>query len=468
MTSLPVDALDLIRSIQLGSALRARGVGQVLLPDDADYPAVLAGFNLDIVHRPDVVVVATSADDVRHAVQVAADHTSPVTVIGRGHGFAHGIDGGVAIVTRFLAAVTVDAGARTATVTAGTPWSDVMAAATPFGLAPLAGSSPLVGVVGYVMGGGIGPVARTFGYAADHIRSFTVVTGLGAIITATPVEHPDLFWALRGGKFGLGVVIEVTIDLFELSTLFAGGLFFAGEDAHAVLHGWAAWSQTVPESVSSSVALLRLPPLPQLPEPIRGKFVVHVRAAMVGVDDAAAEALLAPIRALGQVLLDGFGELPYAALSVIHSEPVDPMPVREGGRLLSGLPVEAVDALLAAAGPEVAVPLAMVEVRLLGGALSRTPLVPNAVGGRDAAYGLFVVSAPVPELLAEVIPAVIGSVFAALQPWQTGRVQANFHGSANRPEELENAWPEAVRNRLRAIRHQYDPQNTFGLPDSAR
>jgi len=441
--------------------LSAAGVRRVVSPDDPAYPQLLAGFNTHLVHRPDVVVPAATEDEVRAVVTVASRTGTPVVAVGAGHGFGAAIEGGIAVTTAGLARVAVDAGTRTAVVGAGAVWSDVLEAASPFGLAPLAGSSPHVGVIGYLMGGGLGPVARTFGFSADHVRSFRVVTGLGEIVTASAVERPDLFWALRGGKGGLGIVTEVTIDLFPIATLHAGGFYFDGADAPAVLHRFVEWTADLPASVSSSLALLRLPPLPELPEPLRGRFVVHVRVAVVGATTPVASALVAPVAGAAVPLLDVFGEMPYSSLGMIHSDPQDPMPVVEGGHLLRVFDHAAADAILAAAGPRADAPLAAVELRLLGGAIATMPAVPNAVGGRDAAFGLHVVGAPVPDLLDDVVPAAVGGVLTAMRPWSTGGVLANFCGSANDPADLRTAWPDAVRARLRAVREQYDPWSLF-------
>ncbi|MDM4762850.1 FAD-binding oxidoreductase [Galbitalea sp. SE-J8] len=442
--------------------LRALGVASLLVPGDAGYPAAIAGFNLRVAHRPDLVVAASSAADIAHAVRVAGELDLSVTVLGLGHGIQRVVDGGILITTTGLASVTVDPGQRTARVGAGTQWQAVLDAATPHGLAPLCGSSPLVGVVGYLLGGGVGPVARSYGFAADHVRELEVVTGTGDIVRADPTTDPELFWALRGGKHGLGIVTEVVLDLVPLATVFAGGLFFPASQARAVLQTWAEWSATVSDSVTTSVAVLRLPPLPHLPEPLRGQTVVHVRVAIVTDDADAAERIVAPLRAVGPRLIDAVTELPYAQIAMVHQDPTEPMPIVEGGALLSDLDADAVDALLAAAGPQADVPLVMVELRRLGGALGREPRHPNAVPGRDAAYSVFVIGAPVPELF-PVLPGIIRGVLAALTPWRSPRSLPNFLGSANVAADYRGAWDPETRARLDAVRAAVDPRGVFGF-----
>ncbi|WP_168200347.1 FAD-binding protein [Protaetiibacter larvae] len=451
------------RRIALVTQLRASGVERVYTPTDAEYVDELAGFNRAIIHTPELVVAATTVDEVVETVRFANEHELAVRVIGRGHGALAPITDGIALTTAGLASVEVDAATRTARIGAGTMWSQVLDATAPLGLAPLCGSAPHVGAIGYLLGGGIGPVARTFGYAADHVRSLQVVTADGGLVTADAAFNQDLFWALRGGKGGLGVVVSAEIELLPVASVYGGGLYFAAADAAAVLRTFASWSRELPEQLTTSVALLRLPPIPQLPEPLRGQFVAHLRVAYVG-PAAEAEELLAPLRAVATPLIDAIGELPYAQLGAIHSDPVDPMPVVEGGILLAEFGADAAEALLRAVGPTADVPLAAVEIRRLGGALAREPQVPNAVGGRDAEYSLHVVGAPVPELLGTVIPAVIGGVFETLAPWGTGGTQVNFFGGANPLSSLAGSWPEQTRARLGEVRRRYDPEGRFPYP----
>ncbi len=453
MSAIPLE-IDVVGALRDAGLPHAVGGGT---PEGAE---LTAGFNLGVRHRPAAVGDARSAGDVVTAVRVAGALGTCVVPIGLGHGTPFPLERGVAVTTRRLAAVEVDPVAGTARVGAGTAWSDVLAATAPHGLAPLAGSAPHVGVVGYLLGGGLGPVARTYGFAADHVRSFTVVTGDAELLTVDADRHADLFWALRGGKHGLGVVVEAEIELVPLAELYGGGLFFDASHARAVLDAFHTWTAGVPETVSASAAILRLPPLPQLPEPLRGRTVVHVRVAVVGDGESAGE-VVAPLRSAAPVLLDLLGPMPYAALGAIHADPVDPMPVHDGGILLGALDREAFDVLVALADPAAALPVAAIELRLLGGALAREPRVPNAVGGRDAAWLLHVVGAPVPEPARPTMEAVVGGVLDGFGAWATGGVQANFVGAANRPGAWSGAWSPETVQRLAAVRAAYDPRGVL-------
>lgn len=416
-------------------------------------------FNLAVPHAPAQVRALHRGDDLGAAVVDAVAAGERLHVVGAGHGTATPITSGIALLTRGLQSVDVDVPSRTARVSAGSRWSDVLEAAAPHGLAPVTGSAPGVGVVGFLLGGGVSPIGRTAGWASDHVRSFDIVTADGRSVRATAHDHADLFWALRGGGVAPGIVTAVEIDLLPLATLYAGGLYFGADDAAAVLEGYAAWAAGAPDSVTSSCALLRLPDLEMVPEPLRGRFVVHVRAAVVGRDDALD--LVAPLRALGTPLVDTLAEIPYAAIGSIHADPVEPMPVLEGGMLLREFDGAAAAALLDVAGPQAQAPFAVVELRQLGGALGRTAPVEDAVVGRDAEFSLFVVSAPVPALFGEVVPGAARALFDAMGSRATGKVNPNFVGGLNAPEQVVASRDGAERTRLHEVWRAYDPAGAF-------
>jgi FAD/FMN-containing dehydrogenase len=441
------------------ATLAALVQGPVLQPGDPGYDEEVTGFN--VAHRPAaaVVVGATSAADVAAAVRFARATGRKVAVQATGHGVAGELFGTVLVTTRRMDRVSVDSLNRRATVGAGVRWSAVIEAAAPFGLAPLNGSSSQVGVVGYTTGGGLGPMARRFGFAADHVRRFTIVTADGVVRqvdeTATGTEG-DLFWAVRGGKGNFGIVTEIKFDLVPVARFYGGAVVFAGADAAAVLHAWREWAPGLPEETGTSVALLNVPPDPRLPEPLRGVSVVAVRFTHLGSPGEGA-ALLAPVRAVATPLMDTVAELPYPAIDAVHMDPTDPMPAWDRGTSLAELTADTVQTVLAHSGA--ASPLAMVEIRLLGGAVARRPEVPNAVAGRDAAFGVFTVgilAGPEPQL----VPAASAALVEALRPWAAPGGLVNFLGQAS-PDRVGALWSPADRKRLLATARAVDPEGTF-------
>ena len=281
------------------AALRAAVRGPVLTPDDAALAAEVATFNLAVRHRPTVVIGPTSADDVVAAVRWAGALRLPVAVQATGHGPMQPVERAVLVTTGRMRTVEVDPGRRTAQVGAGARWADVLGEAEPHGLTGVAGSSSQVGVVGYSVGGGMGPLGRRHGYGADLVRRVEIVTADGRLRQVDAERDPDLFWAVRGGKGNFGVVTSMEIDLVPVPSLFAGAVFLSGSDAAAVLHSFRTWAPTLPERASTSVALLNMPPFEGVPDALRGRYVVMLRFALDGTD-AEGDALLAPMREAGQ------------------------------------------------------------------------------------------------------------------------------------------------------------------------
>jgi hypothetical protein len=461
----PIDALPPLPTVADVDHLRGRVHGPVYLAgedDAAGMAAEVACWNVAIEHRPAVVVGATCAADVAAAVGWARDHGLPVAVQATGHGPVRAATGCLLISTRRMQGVAVDPSRRTARVQAGVKWVKVLEAAAEFQLTPLVGSSSDVGAVGYTLGGGMGPMGRKHGFAADHVRAVEIVTADGALRRASAEEEPELFWAVRGGKSNLGIVTAMEIDLLPGDQIVGGGIFFAGADAAAVLHAFREWAPTMPEEVTPSISVLRVPDMEELPPPLRGQTVVHLRFCSTGLDPAEAERLLAPMKAAGQVVLGYVGPILPTELDSVHMDPVDPMPAWEKGMLLRELTAETVDALLATAGPQLDVPLIMVEVRLMGGALGREPSAPNAVAGRDAAWSVYVVGPAVPGLT-EIVPAVGRGVLAALEPWAAPSCLLNFLGEVTGPAEVRAAFPPAIAERLMEVKDRFDPDRVFSF-----
>jgi hypothetical protein len=206
------------------------------------------------------------------------------------------------------------------------------------------------------------------------------------------------------------------------------------------------------------VALLRLPDIPAVPAPLRGGLRVHVRFAHVGPLDQADE-LIAPLRQVAPVLMDTVGPMRPTQLDAVHCDPAHPTPAGHArGAVLSGLPAEAVESVLRVAGPDVAVPRVMLEIRLLGGAIARTPEHESAAPGRDGAFSVFTLAAPLPD--PRPARAALDAVLAAIAPWDTGRCFINMLGNVEECQ-AQKAWrPEDLR-RLRAIKTALDPHDLF-------
>jgi FAD/FMN-containing dehydrogenase len=447
------------------SALSPAVSGSVLTPSDDGYAAACTGFNLAVVPRPDAVLVARDEADVVAGVRFARDAGLAIRVIATGHGAAPVPDGGLLINVAALDAVSVDSAARTATVGGGAAWAEVVAQAAPHGLAPITGSASGVGVVGFLLGGGLGPLSRHFGVGSDYLVSMRVVTGTGEVVTASADENSDLFWALRGGKGGLGVVTSATVRLVEVAELYGGALLFDATDARAVLSGWLAWGADADPRITTSVAVLRFPDVDPVPPPLRGRHLVSVRFA-APVDAASGERLAAPLRALAPVYVDALGPLPIAEIAKVHSDPEGPLPGWTRGLMLGAVDDQFVDALLDLVGAGTQAPFLGVEVRQLGGAIA-DPSGDSAMGGRENPYALTVIGAPNPALFATVLPAAFEGLRATLSEWVAPTTTINWLGEPEDPTEYRSAWSPAAFERLAEVRRRYDPSGVFAFGPTA-
>jgi FAD/FMN-containing dehydrogenase len=419
---------------------------------DEGYDGEVAGFQTAVRHRPVVVVAASSADDVVDAVRLARARGVRVAVQATGHGARSPADG-VLITTRRMSGVRVDPAARTAWVEAGARWSAVIEKAAAHGLAPLAGSSPGVGAVGYTVGGGVGLLGRTFGYAADHVRALDVVTADGCLRHVTASSDPDLFWAMRGGGELLGVVTGMEIELVPVPVVYGGGLHFDVSRAADVLTEFRALAAAAPETLTASVGMVGLPPVDAVPEPLRGRHVLHVRLAStvpLGAEP------LASLRAIGP-LVDRVGEVPAAEVGSIYGDPDFPHAYVGDNVLLSELPPALLDSVRTLAGPSAPVPC-VVDIRQLGGAMARVPEVPNAVPYREAAYILRVLS-PVGDV--EAARAVHHAVFAAAAPVAVGRAVTFGYGPVDGDPSLLALRDPATAARLAQVREEFDTDGVF-------
>ncbi|WP_030415722.1 FAD-binding oxidoreductase [Streptomyces sp. NRRL S-1448] len=452
-----LDTTDLARAVR----------GPVLLPGDDGYDAERTGFQLAGPHRPAVVVGAAGADDVVAAVRFAGAHGLPVAVQATGHGLAAGTDGGLLITTRRMARVTVDPVARTARAEAGAVWGQVVEAATPHGLAPLNGSSPGVGVISYTLGGGVGVLARTYGYAADHVRAVDLVTADGRLRRLTAEGDPELFGALLGGGHGLGVVTAMEFALLPVARLYGGQLVFGAEHLDDLLAAYLRWTGTVPDELTSSVALIAYPDLPQLPEQLRGRHLAHVRIAYTGGAERG-EQLVAPLRAVGPRVSDDLREMPYAESHTIHRDPSDPHAYDGDNALLSDLDAAALRRVARLTGPAAPV-MCVVQLNHLGGALAARSGA-GTVGHRAARYALRVLS-PLQGDDLGTVRALHAEALAAVEPWRLGR-SVNFlfgrHGERPDAAEVARSLHDAeAHRRLAALKSRLDPRDLFRFHPAA-
>jgi hypothetical protein len=435
-------------------ALRSRMAGLVVARRDERWDEARQAWNLAVDQRPAMVAIPENEDDIIAVLAFARDNGLRVAPQGTGHNAAPlaSLERTVLLKTSALRDVEIDPERRTARVQAGALWADVTAPASEHGLAPLAGSSPDVGVVGYTLGGGLSWLGRRYGLACNSVTAIEVVTADGRLLRADRSHEPDLFWALRGGTGSFGVVTAIEMRLYPLGEVYAGALLWPWEQAGAVLRRWVDWCRTAPETITTSARLLQVPPLPDVPEPLRGRAFVCIDGAFIG-DQASGAAVLRPLRAL-EPEIDTFAMMPPAGLSHIHMDPEQPVPGIGAHMLLDELSDAAIDTLVAAAGPDSGSPLVSVELRHLGGALGRRPDEHGAMATIEAPFAFFAVGIPMDAGVAAAIGTHLGRVTTALRLWDSGGRCLNF---TEEPVDAACVYPELTYRRLRAVKAVYDP-----------
>ena len=338
---------------------------------------------------------------------------------------------------------------------AGAGWQDVTVPAGEHGLAALAGTSPEVGVTGYTLAGGVGWLARYYGLAANSVTAAEIVTPDENLVHAGAGHNPDLFWA-RGGGGSAGVVTALEMALYPVRELYAGVLFFPIERSAEVLHAWREWIATVPDEVTSIGRIMRFPPLPEVPEPLRGRAFALVEAACLGDDRAGAD-LIEPLRRLGPQR-DTVTTIPAPALGQLHMDPPQPQPFHGDGAFLADFPAAAIDALVAVAGPDADTPLTSIEICHLGGALARPAVGSGAQPVIDADYLMGVVGVtPTPELVAAAREHA-QAVKEALEAWHA---RYDYYGFLETPAPASAVLPSVSYQRLQKIKETYDPDQVI-------
>ncbi len=428
---------------------------EILRPDSPGYDDARSCFNLTADLRPWGVAIPTTVAEVQAVVRFAADQGLNVAAFATGHLAGALPDlAGTLLVRPQLEGLQIDPVARTARVPAGTRWDPVVSAAAEHGLIALHGSSPTVGVIGYLLAGGVSFYGRRYGVASNHVTAIELVDADGELRRVDAGHDPDLFWALRGGGGTFGVVTAVEIALFEATTVYAGTLFYAAADAPAVMRAWSAFCDTAPPEVSTSFRILTLPPLPEVPEPLRA--TPHAAIDLVALVDAAAGAeLIAPLRAAAPLVIDGVAEMPAPGAARVHGDPETPVPGISTNGMIDRLDDAAIDAFLGAAAGGV---LLAAELRQLGGALAVAPDGAGVLGEMGSGYVLFGVGVPMGPLTPDAVRAGCERLYDAMGPWLGER---DYLGFAEQGGSAAQCFAPDVYARLLEVRERVDPQRRF-------
>ena len=430
----------------------------VVCPEHPGYDEARRAWNLQADLRPAAVVTARDEQEVAEAIHLARSHDLKLVPFTTGHLATALPELSRAVLLRldFGRAVEVDAAARIARIPAGALWEDVVESVARHGLAVAHGSSADVGAIGYLLGGGLSFYARRHGVAANHVIAIELVDAAGQRRRVSEGSDSDLFWALRGGGGSFGVVTAIEIELLPYAEVFAGAAFWPISDAAAVAPEWLAWTRQAPHSVTTSMRLLRLPPVPEVPEPLRAVPVICVDG--VALEEADGQAMLARLRAVAEPMIDSWETVPAAAVLRVHGDPEQPTPGCSDHALLGELDEQAVEVLLDVAGEGAECPLLFAELRQLGGALAAAPEGAGARGHLVGRFAMFAVGCPMAPGDEGAIEATLAELTRRLAPWDTGRRYLNF---AENGGEARRGFDPATFARLRRVRGAQDPGELF-------
>ena len=429
--------------------------GRVATPGDSDWDEARQAWNLAADQQPSAVALVESADDVSKVIGFARENGLKVTGQGTGHGAVAlgSLDDTILIKTERMRDVVIeDEGAR---VEAGAFAEDVAEAAIQKEMASMPGTSPNVGVTGYTLGGGLSWFGRKHGWACNRVSAIEVVTADGEPRTVDAASDPDLFWALRGGGGGYAIVTALHLELLPIAEAYAGAMLFPPQATADGLRAYRDWCAQAPEEVASMVRMLNLPPIPDIPEEIRGQKWFAITVASIGSEEEGRERV-APLLEIGEPAMSTVAQMPATGLTRIAMDPEPPVPGLGHHRVIEELPDEAIEAFYDAAGPESDSPLLLAELRHLGGALGRPDENGGALNKLDGEFAMLALGMLMDPAMREPIDGQLDKLSGAMEPWAA---EGGYFNYAERPDDVEKILPPDICERLAQVKRSWDPDD---------
>ena len=436
--------------------------GRVILPSDEAYDEARQIHNAAFDRRPLVVVRPAGADDVARTVAFARSTGRDLAVRSGGHSLAgHSVaDDAVMLDMSSLKGLHIDPDRRLAWAQAGLTSGEYTAAAAAHGLATPFGDTASVGLGGITLGGGIGFLARKYGLAIDNLVSAEIVLADGSIVVASESEHPDLFWAIRGGGGNFGVVTRFQYRLQPVEMILGGALILPA--TREVIRGLVPVATAAPEDLTMISFVMAVPPLPFVPVEAHGQLGVVIIPVFAG-DPEAGQRAMDPFRALATPIADALAPMPYPAIYQLTANGEQRQASVTRSLFADGIDEAAADTILDAMGRRSS-PFAMVQIRAFGGAMSRVSSDATAFAHRDVDAKVTILGIYDGDRAPH--EAWVTETFDALRPISRG-VYANFLEDEG-DERIREAYPNGTYERLVSIKRRYDPTNLFRLNQNIR
>jgi len=444
--------------------------GSLVTAEHPDYESLRRVWNGMIDRRPAVIARCRSVPDVQAALALARKEKVVVAIRGGAHNVAGNatVDGGMVLDLSPMKAITVDAARRRASAGPGVTWAELDSATHPHGLAVTGGLISSTGIGGFTLGGGIGWLMRKHGLTADNLVSAELVTAEGRVLQVDEGQHPDLFWALRGGGGNFGIVTRFDYQLHPVQRVLGGLTLYPASRAGVILRYFRELTEHAPDELTLLFAANTAPPAPFVPEPLRLKPAVAIVACWSG-DLAEGERVLKPLHAFGPPAADVVGPMPYPALQSMLDGGAPPgLQNYWKGAYLGALSDAAIDTVVEHAA-RMRSPMCQVHLHQLGGAVARVAEDATAFAHRKAAFAMNIIGMwPEPGLAAAAThTAWAREFFEAMTPHTTGGVYVNFLGDEG-PDRVKAAYGPRTYARLQEVKRSLDPDNVFRLNQNIR
>ena len=441
-------------------ALRLRG--ELILPGDPGYEAARGVWNGAADRYPAMIARCADVEDVVLAIKFAREQALAVSVRSGGHSMAgYGTnDGGLVIDLSGMKAISIDDARHTARLEPGLTWGEVASTLQPHGLALTSGDMASVGVGGLLLGGGIGWMVRKYGLTIDRLRAVELVTANGEFLRASADEHAELFWGLRGGGGNFGVATAFEVNLHPAGMVLGGAVFYDAAEAESILRAYARYAASAPDELTTIATFMAAPPAPFIPPEKQGTAVVALLVCYTG-DLVEGTRVVAPLRQLATPIADVISPMPYPAMFALTEEgTIRGLQHAVRSLFLRTLSDEVIHTIVEEAAAIMS-PLTLVQVRVLGGAMSRVPADATAFAHRNKQALVMATSFAPPLADAEPSRVRTEQIWQALQPYADG-VYVNFLGDEGE-RRVHEAYPKAAYARLAALKERYDPTNLFRL-----
>jgi FAD/FMN-containing dehydrogenase len=437
--------------------------GRLVRPGDPSYEEESQVWNSALQGAPLAIVRAADAGDVATAVGFACRNDIDIAVRSGGHSIAgHSTGDGVLVIDmRDFRGLHVDLAQGTVWAGAGLTAGEVTAALSEHGMAVPFGDTPTVGIAGLTLGGGIGWLARKHGLAIDHLQAVEIVTADGEVRTASATEHPDLFWALRGGGGNFGIVTRFQYRMVPVGQVLGGAIFLP--PTRDVLRSLVPIAGSAPEELTTIGFLMPTPPVPFVPEERHGQPSLVLMFVYAG-DPAEGQKAIAPFLEVAEPYGIAAMPMPYPGIYEFTKEGGERGPSTTRSVFLDVLDDESIDAILEAVdrAPEAF----MIQLRVFGGAMARVPVDATAFAHRTANAQVTVITPFTDPARVDEAVAWNRGLYAALEPKSTG-TYVNFLEDEGE-DRIRAAYPDTTYRRLATVKRRYDPRNAFHRNQNVR